>query len=186
MFVTVQSLAFATLSPRLRTNGASLLNLSRNIGGSIGISLVATLLARNIQVAHADLAQNVTREVIPLGDPSLVEPARAPGVGRAGDRRCRDQPAGGVHRLSRRFLADDVGDARRDPAGVLAAQGRAAGQGRGAAGDCRLSERSGLHCGSARARRGRALAVGARGLMAAASWRSGSRPRPLMVPPMTK
>ena len=81
MFVTVQSLAFATLSPRLRTNGASLLNLSRNIGGSIGISLVATLLARNIQIAHADLAQNITRETIPFGDPSLIErlgvPARA-------------------------------------------------------------------------------------------------------------
>ncbi len=65
MFVTVQSLAFATLVPRLRTHAASLLNLSRNIGGSIGISLVVALLARNVQVAHADLAAHITDQQLP-------------------------------------------------------------------------------------------------------------------------
>ncbi len=65
MFVTVQSLAFATLVPRLRTHAASLLNLSRNIGGSIGISVVASLLARNIQVAHADMAGHITDQQLP-------------------------------------------------------------------------------------------------------------------------
>jgi len=65
MFVTVQSLAFATLVPRLRTHAASLLNLSRNIGGSIGISVVAALLARNLQVAHADMAARITDQVMP-------------------------------------------------------------------------------------------------------------------------
>ena len=65
MFVTVQTLAFATLAPQLRTNAASLLNLARNIGGSIGISLVASLLARNIQTAHADMASNVTEHMLP-------------------------------------------------------------------------------------------------------------------------
>jgi len=65
MFVTIQSLAFATLVPRLRTHAASLLNLSRNIGGSIGISVVAALLARNLQVAHADMAARITDQVMP-------------------------------------------------------------------------------------------------------------------------
>jgi DHA2 family multidrug resistance protein len=65
VFVTMQSLAFATLEPRMRTHAASLLNLSRNIGGSIGISLVTTLLARNMQTAHADLAGHVTEQVLP-------------------------------------------------------------------------------------------------------------------------
>ena len=65
MFVTVQSLAFATLVPRLRTHAASLLNLSRNIGGSIGISLVVALLARNVQVAHADMAGHITDQQMP-------------------------------------------------------------------------------------------------------------------------
>nr|WP_280639001.1 DHA2 family efflux MFS transporter permease subunit [Sphingomicrobium aestuariivivum] len=65
VFVTMQSLAFATLAPRLRTDAASVLNLFRNIGGSVGISLVATLLARNIQVAHADMAAQVDERVLP-------------------------------------------------------------------------------------------------------------------------
>jgi len=65
VFVTMQSLAFATLAPRMRTHAASLLNLSRNIGGSIGISLVTTLLARNMQIAHADMVNHITEQVLP-------------------------------------------------------------------------------------------------------------------------
>jgi DHA2 family multidrug resistance protein len=65
IFVPMQSLAFATLEPRARTSAASLLNLSRNIGGSVGISLVATLLARNIQISHADLIGNITELNLP-------------------------------------------------------------------------------------------------------------------------
>ena len=65
VFVTMQSLAFATLAPRMRTHAASLLNLSRNVGGSIGISLVTTLLARNMQTAHADMASHITEQVLP-------------------------------------------------------------------------------------------------------------------------
>ncbi|MEO8618074.1 MAG: EmrB/QacA family drug resistance transporter, partial [Sphingomicrobium sp.] len=65
VFVTMQSLAFATLQPRMRTDAASLLNLSRNIGGSIGISLVASLLARNLQIAHADMVGHISDQVLP-------------------------------------------------------------------------------------------------------------------------
>ena len=72
MFVTVQSLAFATLVPRLRTHAASLLNLSRNIGGSIGISVVAALLARNLQVAHADMAAKISDQVLPSVSGAVV------------------------------------------------------------------------------------------------------------------
>nr|WP_294849353.1 DHA2 family efflux MFS transporter permease subunit [uncultured Sphingomonas sp.] len=72
VFVTMQSLAFATLQPHFRTNGASLLNLSRNIGGSIGISLVATLLARNMQISHADLVSHVTEQDLPTISQGLV------------------------------------------------------------------------------------------------------------------
>ena len=35
IFVPLQSLAFETLQPRLRTTAASLLNLARNVGGSV-------------------------------------------------------------------------------------------------------------------------------------------------------
>jgi DHA2 family multidrug resistance protein len=72
VFVTMQALAFATLPASMRTHAASLLNLSRNIGGSIGISLVATLLARNLQIAHADMATHVTEQVLPTISQGVV------------------------------------------------------------------------------------------------------------------
>ena len=60
VFVPLSTLAFATLEPRLRTDAASLFSLVRNIGSSIGISIVATLLARNTQISHAVLAGHIT------------------------------------------------------------------------------------------------------------------------------
>lgn len=59
VFIPINASAFATLPPHLRTEGASLLNLFRSIGASVGISVVSTLLARNIQVAHQDLASHM-------------------------------------------------------------------------------------------------------------------------------
>jgi DHA2 family multidrug resistance protein len=73
IFVPLQTLAFETLQARLRTTGAALLNLSRNIGGSIGISIVSTELVRMTQVAHADLAHNITEQTIPTLDPTILQ-----------------------------------------------------------------------------------------------------------------
>ena len=73
IFVPLQALAFASLAPSYRTTGASLLNLSRNIGGSVGISVVTSLLARNLQVSHSDLASQVTASSLPLLDPGIVQ-----------------------------------------------------------------------------------------------------------------
>src|SRR5690348_14232202 len=73
IFVPLQTLAFETLSSRLRTTGAALLNLSRNIGGSVGISIVSTQLVRMTQVAHADMAHNITEQTIPTLDPSALQ-----------------------------------------------------------------------------------------------------------------
>ena len=73
IFVPLQSLAFETLAPKMRTTAASLLNLSRNIGGSIGISVVSAQLVRMTQVAHADIAANVTANTIPTADPTLLQ-----------------------------------------------------------------------------------------------------------------
>ncbi len=71
VFVPLQVLAFGTLPPESRTEGAAVLNLARNIGSSIGIAIVVALLARNTQVSHADLAQLVTPNNLPM-DPSLL------------------------------------------------------------------------------------------------------------------
>jgi len=75
IFVPLQTLAFQTLAPRLRTTGAALLNLSRNIGGSVGISIVSTQLVRMAQVSHADLAQAITQQTIPTADPTILQTA---------------------------------------------------------------------------------------------------------------
>ncbi len=72
LFVTMNILAFSTLSSALRTDGASLLNLSRTIGASVGIAVFVGLLGRNWQTSHADLAANVTEaRLSPLSPTSI-------------------------------------------------------------------------------------------------------------------
>jgi DHA2 family multidrug resistance protein len=75
IFVPLQSLAFETLAPRMRTTAAALLNLSRNIGGSIGISVVSTQLVRMTQISHADMAAQITQQTIPTADPTILQTA---------------------------------------------------------------------------------------------------------------
>jgi DHA2 family multidrug resistance protein len=75
IFVPLQTLAFETLAPRMRTTAAALLNLSRNIGGSVGISVVGAQLVRMTQVAHADLAQHITQQTIPTANSTLIQTA---------------------------------------------------------------------------------------------------------------
>ena len=73
VFMPLNSLAFATLEGRYRTEGSSLLNLFRSIGQSAGISMVTVLLSRNIQVSHADLASHITDKSIPALDLSSLD-----------------------------------------------------------------------------------------------------------------
>ena len=60
VFVPLSAATFATLSPAMRAQGTALFSLVRNIGSSIGISLVQTLLVRNTVIAHSSLAERVT------------------------------------------------------------------------------------------------------------------------------
>ncbi len=60
MFVPLSTITFATLPAHLRTQGTALYSLMRNMGSSIGISLVIFLLTRNTQLVHAELAGHVT------------------------------------------------------------------------------------------------------------------------------
>jgi DHA2 family multidrug resistance protein len=60
VFVPLSAATFATLSPQMRAEGTALYSLIRNIGSSIGIALVQTLLVRNTQIAHAALGAHVT------------------------------------------------------------------------------------------------------------------------------
>jgi MFS transporter, DHA2 family, multidrug resistance protein len=60
LFVPLTTVAFATLAPEQRADAAGLFNLSRNVGSSVGISVVSYLLIRNNQVNHATIASHVT------------------------------------------------------------------------------------------------------------------------------
>lgn len=75
LFVPLNTLAFGTLDPKFRTTAASLLNLSRSVGGSIGISVVTVLLAHNLQTSHSDLAAHITPYSIPPIPPSITQGA---------------------------------------------------------------------------------------------------------------
>jgi len=60
VFVPLSAATFATLSANMRAQGTALYSLVRNIGSSIGISMVQTLLVRNTVIVHASLAARVT------------------------------------------------------------------------------------------------------------------------------
>ena len=60
VWVPLSTVAFATLDERFRTEGTAFFNLLRNLGSSIGISAVQTLLTRNTQAVHASLATDLT------------------------------------------------------------------------------------------------------------------------------
>mgnify|MGYP003642378722 CR=1 FL=1 len=56
VFVPLSTVAFATLDVRFRTDAASLFSLVRNIGSSIGISVVTLFLTRYVQINHQELS----------------------------------------------------------------------------------------------------------------------------------
>jgi DHA2 family multidrug resistance protein len=72
VFVPLSAATFATLSPQMRAEGTALYSLIRNIGSSIGIALVQTLLVRNTQIAHASLGAQVTIANPAVSDPNSV------------------------------------------------------------------------------------------------------------------
>jgi DHA2 family multidrug resistance protein len=72
VFVPLSAATFATLSPEMRAQGTAIFSLIRNIGSSIGISLVQTMLIRNSVVAHAALVEHVT-----YANPAWQNPALA-------------------------------------------------------------------------------------------------------------
>jgi MFS transporter, DHA2 family, multidrug resistance protein len=66
LFVPINTAAYAFL-PREKNNAASgLMNLARNMGGSVGISVVTTLLDRRTQVHLTNLSSNLSS-----GNPAL-------------------------------------------------------------------------------------------------------------------
>ncbi|MFO1140795.1 MAG: DHA2 family efflux MFS transporter permease subunit [Amaricoccus sp.] len=60
VFVPLTTLAFATLDPKYRADAAALFSLVRNIGSSVGISIVSVELAHNLAQSRTDLVTHLT------------------------------------------------------------------------------------------------------------------------------
>ena len=74
IFVPMNLIAFATLSPALRTDGSAMFNLMRNVGSAVGVSITTTVLATSIQTVHSQLASDVTpfNRGLGLNAPSML------------------------------------------------------------------------------------------------------------------
>ncbi len=132
VFTPLQVLAFATLPASMRTEGASLFSLLRNIGAAIGVSVTSSLLAHNSPAMHEMIGASVTPFNRTL---QMIGPVHQwLGSGYAG--RCRvarsdGQPRGADRRVCRRLRAadrDDVAVAAAAVAHADAAQGERTGR----------------------------------------------------------
>jgi DHA2 family multidrug resistance protein len=60
VFVPLNTASLGDLPPQKVGNASGLFNLMRNVGGSVGISLVNTLLARHEQLHRTELLHNLS------------------------------------------------------------------------------------------------------------------------------
>jgi DHA2 family multidrug resistance protein len=60
IFVPLSTIAYATLAPQHRTEAAGLFSLVRNMGSSIGISIVTTILLSSTQINHAYIGESMS------------------------------------------------------------------------------------------------------------------------------
>ena len=72
VFVPLSAAAFATLSPEMRSQGTAIFSLVRNIGSSIGISMVQAVLVQSTVSTHAALVARIT-----YANPAWSNPAIA-------------------------------------------------------------------------------------------------------------
>ena len=80
-FVPLSTAAFATLPARLRHDGTPVFSLLRNIGASVGISIVQALLAVNAAGAHERLSEFISASNPALGTlPPALDPSTAAGL----------------------------------------------------------------------------------------------------------
>ncbi len=71
LFVPLSTAAFSTLEPRYRNEGTAMFSLIRNIGSSIGISIVITVLGHQVQTSHAEIGNSLEPFRLPF-QPSVL------------------------------------------------------------------------------------------------------------------
>ena len=60
LFIPINTISYIGMPPAQNNNASAIINMMRNLGGSIGISVVTTVLARRTQVHQNILAQHTT------------------------------------------------------------------------------------------------------------------------------
>ena len=78
-YVAISTLAFATLSPALRDEGAAFFNLTRNIASSVGISSIQAYISSRTHVMHAQLVELVTPYNLAARQPEWSAQLATPG-----------------------------------------------------------------------------------------------------------
>jgi MFS transporter, DHA2 family, multidrug resistance protein len=80
LFSPLNLVAFATMPGKLRTDGTSLMNLVRNIGAAIGISITTTVLTNSMQAIHSDLTRFATpfNRALGVNAPSMLMNPQTP------------------------------------------------------------------------------------------------------------
>ena len=134
VFVPLNTIAFASLPGDLRTEGAALWTLIRNIGSSVGISVVIAELTSMIGEYHSQLAEHVTpfNDALHMPNAGLLSGMGLPSLETFGGDR---HPAGRSDGLFERLSADGPRLAVRLPAARAdpLAQGRTRSLPRGGA-----------------------------------------------------
>ena len=59
IFVPLSTVAFASIRPELRAEAAGFFTLTRNIGSSVGISIMQSMFVRGISTSHSSLVEGV-------------------------------------------------------------------------------------------------------------------------------
>ena len=70
--IPMMIVGFSSLTPNIRTDAAAIFSLMRNVSGSVGIAICTAMVARNLQVSHAELGGNVTMQSMPMLDERLI------------------------------------------------------------------------------------------------------------------
>jgi DHA2 family multidrug resistance protein len=91
LFVPLTNLAYIGLRPEESNQASAMMNMARNLGGTMGIALVETMLSRRQQFHQSRLAEalnplnpnysagigRITRELIGHGQPAAAAPSKA-------------------------------------------------------------------------------------------------------------
>ena len=113
LFVPITSVAFLTLPGQMRNGAAAITTLVRNIGSSIGISMMIANLTSKTTMMHERIGAQrhaVQRRAAVSG---RGQHAQSRHRSRQGDARRHRYAAGGADRLSQRLQAADGADAGR-------------------------------------------------------------------------